>query len=135
VDVSDGTLISQLDDHGFFGDGTSFAQISFSDTDCLNEIRESAVWKPLPLTDMLRALVMSRTEENGIDTYSPMISDENGQSYFPAVTNGYYFFVDRQSEGSDTEDESEILNRYSFNFTIAIYDADTNMLYYLEIDT
>lgn len=32
-------------------------------------------------------------------------------------------------------DDTNILDRYSLNFTIAIYDIETNTLYYAELDT
>ena len=43
--------------------------------------------------------------------------------------------MDRSSESTDNTDDSMLLSRYSFNFTIAIYDTDTDILYYFEYDT
>lgn len=58
VDVCDGVVIYQYDDHGgFLGDGEMVVKLSFSDTDCLNRIKESSAWKPLPLTKNLEAFV------------------------------------------------------------------------------
>lgn len=46
------------------------------------------------------------------------------------VENGYWFFNDRNNQKS-----LELLERSSFNFTLAIFDADTNILYVYELDT
>ena len=35
----------------------------------------------------------------------------------------------------ESGDDSEILDRFSFNFSIAVYDLDSNILYYFEMDT
>lgn len=130
VDISKGTVVYESDSHGgFLGDGTRFVKISFSDEDCLNMIKQSPDWKPLPLTDTVTALVY------GLKNVGPWALDENGNPLFPAIENGYYCFVDRYFEKNDNEDESEVLKRPSYNFTVAIYDTDTNILYYWEEDT
>lgn len=49
----------------------------------------------------------------------------------PKVENGGYYFIDRQQ---DTE-RAGLLYRRSYNFSLAIYDSDENILYYCEIDT
>lgn len=53
----------------------------------------------------------------------------------PKIENGYWYFVDRNSENGDSASDSEIFNRNSFNITVALYDLDENILYYLEFDT
>ena len=53
----------------------------------------------------------------------------------PKVEKGYYFFYDRHSESSDPFDSSEVLDRSSLNFTVAVYDTETDKLYYAEMDT
>ena len=53
----------------------------------------------------------------------------------PQIENGYYYFYDRHDEATDPYDDSEFLARFSFNFTLAIYDSDTNTLYLCEYDT
>lgn len=55
---------------------------------------------------------------------------------WPTFENGVYKFVDRQADpGEDRGDDSALLGRYSFNFTIAVYDMDSDFLYYFEMDT
>ena len=87
-------------------------------------------------------------QENPLDKYSnetgmnlswgDVIEDEDSHGGFHGdgtKTNGYYFFIDRHSENKDIYDSSEILNRHSFNFTILLYDCDTDLLYIIEEDT
>ena len=133
IDVSSGQVISALDDHGgFHGDGTTVVEIQFSDTSCQEQVEESEIWCEFPLTDNLTALVYGlRSDEVSI---GPILSRDDNP-VIPEVANGYYCFVDRHSESTDPQDDSGVLNRYSFNFTIAIYDTDTNTLYYMELDT
>ena len=43
---------------------------------------------------------------------------------------GWWYLEDRQ------EDETEDMwQRYSYNYTFAVYDPDTGILYYQELDT
>jgi len=45
------------------------------------------------------------------------------------------FFIDRYSEIKDAKDDTDLLNRYCFNFTIAIYDKDKSDTLLLQFDT
>ncbi len=45
------------------------------------------------------------------------------------------FNYDRYHDSTDPYDDSNVLARASFNFTIALYDAETDILYYCEFDT
>ena len=53
----------------------------------------------------------------------------------PEIEEGYYYFIDRFSETKDKYSDEDLLNRYSFNFTIVLFDNKTNILYYYEFDT
>ena len=66
------------------------------------------------------------------DSYQigPYLNDGSGNPLFPEVVQGYYRLIDRQN---DTE--QDILERYSFNFTVAVYDSEENILYYGKQDT
>ena len=148
VDVSKGTIVSEMDNHGgFHGDGQTYIEIRFADTECLNAIQSSAAWKPLPLTQNGMALLYGvemdlgtigpppHDEEMGVGMVGPMLHGEDNKPLVPPVENGYYCFVDRASESTDPKDDTDVLRRYSYNFTMAIYDTDTNTLYYAELDT
>jgi hypothetical protein len=53
----------------------------------------------------------------------------------PQIKNGYWFFSDRHNKSTSPEKDVDLFERRSFNFTLAIYDIDTNTLYYFELDT
>ena len=84
------------------------------------------------MTENLTALVYGLKDETS--SIDPYIS-EDGEALFPKVENGYYYFYDRHSESKDHFDDTNVLSRHSFNFVIAIFDTDTNRLYYSKFDT
>ena len=58
-----------------------------------------------------------------------------GELGIPDVESGYYFFYDRFPEAADPYDLSELNERAASNYTIAVYDADENVMYVAELDT
>ena len=76
-------------------------------------------------------IIMYGGELDGI-TYSYAAAEE---AHIPKITNGYYMFKDRHSESKDLADDSELLNRYSYNFSIAVYDSDADRVYFFDFDT
>ena len=124
------TVIDEKDTHGgFHGDGSYYLIL-----DC-SEKREQATeltkdWTPLPLTENLQ-LIMYGGERNGVN-YGNNLAGEAG---WPIINNGVYKFVDRHSEAVDKSDDTNLFNRHSYNFSVAVYDLDTNTLYYFELDT
>ena len=62
--------------------------------------------------------------------YSGFVCDENGNSLIPEIKNGYSLLIDKQNETL-----TNMLERASFNFILGIYDADTDILYFYELDT
>jgi len=126
----DFSVVEELDTHGgFHGDGSYYLIL-----DCSNN-KEQALkkvegWNKLPLSENLN-LIMYGGRKDGV-TYGYELAEE---AHMPAIDNGYYMFEDRHSESKDSRDDSELFDRYSFNFSIAIYDSDTNRMYYFEFDT
>ncbi len=134
VDVSKGEQLAYTDSHGgFHGDGQTFAALKFPDDTLLNEIASSHDWHPLPLSENLTAAVYGISDGNS--SVGPYLKDEEGEPVIPEIQNGYYFFLDRHSESRDSHDDRELFQRFSFNFTIALYDVDTDTLYYVKLDT
>ena len=137
INVSDGEEIQGSDSHGgFHGDGMKDVVLSFSD-DLSGQIVGSDGWKPLPLSQNLTALVYGIRWESDDATYQvgPYLTDDNNNPVIPQIENGYYYFLDRHSKSVDSYDDSDVLERHSYNFTIAIYDSNTDTLYYAEYDT
>lgn len=130
IDASGGTLVSSSDTHGgFHGDGMSYAEISFSNGGISENLPVDGTWKPLPLSENLAVLVYGNGQAG------PYLKNESGEAVFPSVKNGFYCFIDRQSEKTDPYSDDDVLERASINITIAVYDADTDTLYYSKFDT
>ncbi|MCC3866888.1 hypothetical protein [Terrisporobacter mayombei] len=51
------------------------------------------------------------------------------------IKNGIYYFRDRYAENYPEEADIDINERWSYNFTVAIFDLDKNKLYICELDT
>lgn len=118
----DFTVVEELDTHsGFFGDGYYYLILDCSDNknEALNKVKG---WKKLPLSENLERFMYGGYESAK-------------KARFPQTENGYYIFEDRSSESTDSTDDTDLFNRHSFNFSIAVYDCDTDKMYYFEYDT
>lgn len=134
IDMPEILNIEHMDDHGgFHGDGKKFAKIEFDNNNglsILSQIENSDRWNKMPLTENLN-LIMYGGIKNNVN-YAYRFSEELG---IPEIKNGYWLFLDRHSESTNSEDDTELFERHSFNFTISMYDTDNNILYYFEFDT
>lgn len=139
LDASTGEVITDSDTHGgFHGDGLEYIVLSFSNDTFLKAVENNSLWRSLPLNDNLTALVYGLTyeEEEGFwVSTGPYLSDGNGEPLIPEVQTGYVFFEDRHSQSTDPQDDSQVLGRGSFNFTLALYDSDAQTLYFCQLDT
>lgn len=126
----DFSVVQELDTHGgFLGYGAYYLVLDCSDN------KEQALeiiddWNKLPLSENLNT-AMYGGENHGV-VYGIELAEEDRM---PKIENGYYIFEDRHSESTDSKDDTELFNRYSMNFSIAIYDCDTDKMYYYENDT
>ncbi len=133
IDVSDGIEISNEDTHGgFHGDGHTFISLQFDDNSVLGAIKKDAKWKEFPLDAAMQALVYGLNDEES--QIGPFLSDGQGNALVPEIQNGYYILIDRYAE-KDKATGADILNRGSFNFTVGLYDADNNIMYFCKLDT
>lgn len=133
IELTDAVITEKTDSHGgFHGDGTLFCVVDCSAAPAADQIMADGHWRELPLTEPLTGLIYGLTQ--GDTVYGPLVAGEDGRSLFPPVERGWYLFLDRHSEASDVYDDAGVLGRYSYNFTLALYDADTDMLYYCEVD-
>lgn len=121
IELVGGTIESVNDTHGgFHNDGCKQVVIQCSDDSITEEMETNEHWRKLPLTDNLSEFL-----------YKPY--DDSLE--IPEIENGYYYFIDRHSESNNPYDDTDLLDRHSYNFTIAIFDTDTNSLYFVEYDT
>ena len=126
VDVSEAVIVTGYDDHsGFHGDGTMYAVLNFSDDSFEQNISFPGDWHALPLNDNLDTLIYGKWGEDSV--VGPFVGVT-----IPRMERGYWYFYDRQRM---TCDDSMVLNKGSYNYTIALYDSDRNCLHYCEYDT
>ncbi len=129
LDVAGGTLLAAGDTHGgFHGDGVSCIALSFEDDRLENQLAADPAWQPLPMDDTTRALVWGVEDETG--SFGPLLADGEGTPLIPPADAGYYRLIDRHADQA-----TPILERASFNFTVAVYDAEARVLCYAELDT
>ncbi len=130
LDISGSTIISEEDTHGgFLGDGA--LMVKFDCTDISNSVLlQLENWNELPLTENLQLIMYGGTRDGVAYMYN--LAKEYG---IPEITNGCYFFWDRHSEATDSRNDQELFDRASYNFSLAVYDFDTSMLYLFEFDT
>ena len=124
IDIPSGAPMKSVDTHGGFnGDGATWVSVGFtSDKNPTEQIKNNHDWKPLPLDEVADVLAHDLKIQ----------LDDGEATLMPEVENGYYIVIDRHSKKNENDD---ILGRASYNFTIAIYDTDANILYYCEFDT
>ena len=132
IDASACGIISASDTHGgLHGDGITFIVLDCADGDVLNQIKKSE-WRAFPLDDTVKTLVYGI--DNETERIGPYLTDQEENPLVPEIENGYYRLIDRQvKEGWATG--ADILHRGSFNFTLGLYDADAELLYFCELDT
>lgn len=125
VNTADAVLLEGMDDHGGFqGEGTTWLKLQFSEPPEFGE-----GWKELPMRENVATLCYGIENEYG--HFGPYMD----AGLIPEVENGYYLFYDRHMESDDPYDDSGVLKRSSYNFIIAVYDTDTNLMYYVKYDT
>lgn len=121
--VQQGTVVTNTDTHGgFLGDGDTYIKVVYDEKigrDMQTKLSNDEDWNPLPLTDNLK-----RAAVRYCHYAIPHLSE-----------NGFYYFYDRSSESNNPKDDSPVMNRFSCNFTLAIYDNEENALYWFEYDT
>ena len=130
TDISNCSIEVDSDNHGgFHGDGDYFVRAQCQD-DFEEIVKNNSLWKKLPLTENLELIMYGGKKDNTEYGYELAI-----KKVIPKIEDGYYLFVDRHSESIDKNSDKELFNRYSFNFTIALFDNNTNIFYYYEFDT
>lgn len=119
----------------FHGDGCDYEIYEFDDIETkelVEKVRSSDKWSRYPLDSVSSELV---NIWNGFikneSTSQEELAKSNYTSDIPKIDNGYYLLLDRA-----TYNKSEaILERSSYNFSLFLFDADKNTIYYLILDT
>ncbi len=127
LDNNNCKIISEIDNHsGFHGDGEYFAKIKCSN---INKEELSRHWKKLPLSNSIN----EATNINHCDSKGCYNIYEKYN--IPNIKNGYYYFLDRNSESKNKYDDTYLNDRHSHNYTLALLDKDNDIIYYYELDT
>lgn len=115
LDLSGGTVARFEDSHGgFLGDGLTAAEVEIGGL--AETLAAAPGWRPLPPSEnTVQALRLCGLEE---------LPEE-----------GYCYLYDRHSDSTDPYDDSRLHQRYSWNFTAAVYDSGRGRLYFYRFDT
>lgn len=132
MDVSKCKKIVEKDSHGGFpADGEMMIEYDCSKADM--KIDKTKL-KKLPLSENLN-LIMYGGKKDG-RTYMYNLASDNG---IPNIEDGYYYFFDDYGKYYKDIDnynsDEKLFDRYSFNFTLIMFDNHTKHLYYYEFDT
>ena len=129
VTLTDSAISEHWDEHGWMGDGTEYWKVELSPEDAaaLEQTAQSEEgWHPLPANGDGEILVFGR------ESFGFYLTGKDGKPLLPQVEEGYWFFWDDQTHSPETDG---VLGRGSYNFTAAVYDAQTCTLYCGELDT
>lgn len=114
LDTSLAEEVVYTDDHdGWLGDGLTHIVLDFPDDGPLEQLEQDRQWIPLPMDATTKALL------SFVDA-----------GELASIPQGYYRLIDRHSDI-----QTPILSRNSYNFTLAVYDAQQRTLHYFEFDT
>ena len=131
-----GQVVRSEETHGgCHGDGHTFIVMDFDEESgraLAERLETSETWKPLPFDRTLTALAYGLRE--GERQTGPYITGRGGSALLPAIEKGYYFFKDRHNDVGSAGG-GDLLSRASLNFTLAVFDAAADRLYYYELDT
>lgn len=127
---NDYTVICETDTHGgLMGDGSYFLAL-----DCSQNVEKASTavssWNKLSLSENIGILLYGGEKDGKYMSHNIAKEFE-----IPKIENGYYYFKDRHSESVDPFDDCALFDRKSFNFTLALFDTDTAMFYYIVYDT
>ena len=116
--------IEEKDTHGgFHGDGEALVKVYFSDKQAekfIRKIDKNIHWNEFPIPETLQNCAYDSINED---------------IKIPFINNGYWFFLDRHSKATDKYNYYEMFGRASSNYSIAVFDIDSNILYIYSLDT
>ena len=119
-------ILYAQDTHGGpHGDGDAKLVMRLKANDRLEKrFSENPGWHPLPLPDELAGAHFA-------GLFQGVAGLENGWYYFYDRNDFYH----RDGKAEDRYDFTGLHDQLSYNYTAAVYDADTNILCYLAVDT
>lgn len=134
IKIPRNSQIKYEDTHGgFHGDGATLAKVEFDSNDAENilaQIKDNDNWEGLPLSKNIEIRMYGGKKDSVV--YN---SDLAERLDMPKVDNGYWMFIDRFDGENRINDDRLLFDRYAANYTIGIYDAESNTLYYCKYDS
>ncbi len=125
IDAGGAVVQESMDTHGgFHGDGTTYVVLDFSQ-DPLTGCPIGEGWHTMPLTEDIQTLIYGIATEYG--RQGPWLDVT-----IPQVKQGYWFFYDRYGKNFDDEN---VWTKGPLNYTFALYDAHSHILYFTKFDT
>lgn len=130
LDIGTCNIEKESNTHGgIHGDG-DYLIVADCSKNIENIKKQISDWNKLPLSKNLQQ-IMYGGNINGQESYLHLAKDNN----IPEIKNGYYLFVDRHRESKNINSDKDLFGRFSFNFTLIMFDEDTKKIYYYEFDT
>ena len=121
-------LVYQDTHRGFHGDGEVYAEVRVSQWDDILMTKGIVEgWHSGSVSETL-SLVLYGGERDGV-TYGPCGKD------LPQIQDGFWYFQDRASEARDPYSDRDLLDRSAQNYTFALYDPGSNILYFYQLNT
>jgi hypothetical protein len=118
-----------VSEKGWFGDGIATTLYQFDDENAklVKElILQEEQWHALPLTKSVNEILERDRDASGRDPAK--------EADLPYIENGYWYFSD-ESPSATAYDGTGIYYGAPMNFDLAIFDSDTNRLYFYESDS
>lgn len=130
IKMPDDSIIECVDTHGgFHGDGDTYLKIKLDGKGTEKAILKiKNNWRPLPLSENLNLIMYGGVRDDVEYVYN--LADK---FKIPHIENGYWLYIDRHSKGIVSHNDRDLFNRSSFNFTLALFDPDENMIYYIDL--
>ena len=126
LDLSGCELQEQFDDHeGILQDGSTFCRFACGSDSVLTQLRADPRWRPLPADEPVKTILYGSAQR------APLCAE----GMIPQIERGYFRLIDHQLETGRGVPEGELLERFSYNFSLGLYDEDSNTLYYFRLDT
>lgn len=134
IDISNCNIEKEIDTHGGINGDGDYLIVADCSKDNNSVKKQVTNWRSLPLSKNLQTIMYGGTI-SGRDYRYNLAKDHN----IPKIKNGYYYFIDRYAiqyrDINNINSDENLFNRYSFNFTLAMFDEDNKKIYYYEFDT
>ena len=131
---SDSALVIEDSHGGFHNDGVLMVRTEFEDEkakEIVTQIKNNQDWKATPLPENIK-LILYGGEMGSNSSY---VSDLAQKNKMPEINEGHWLFIDRKDGKKKITAGEELLSSYSSNYTVGLYDTQTNSLYYFESDS